>query len=184
MALNKERKVLLGLLGSAGLILVVDQVLLGPPQGARASGAQPPPATPPTTTVPASAAAEQSRTTAASTPTEAVDASGWNARLVALADEPEAQASPDPFASQPPERTPEPEGLDAARFAAEHRLTAVVTGGAVGAVGVAMVNGRPIRVGESVAGYRLVRVDARSAEFRWGDETVRLELPTQTPGGS
>ena len=176
MALSKERKVLLGLLGSAGLILVVDQVLLGPPQNAQAeSVALPPPAV--TTSSPAPQAAQPKPTQGDAKGAQAIG--DWNDRLQATLKD-GTESVPNPF--QPgSSSTALPGTLSPQAFQREHKLSAVLTSGEVS---VAMVNGRAIRIGEEVSGYRLLRVDARSAEFAAGDQVVKLLLPTQSSGGS
>jgi hypothetical protein len=180
MPLNKERKVLLGLLGTAGLILVVDQLLLGPPQGASAGQASPaPPSTP---SPPASDARPEASPSAPALPAAdgAIDA--WNQRLrgaagaVAVAD-----ALTDPFAPVE-ERSAGPAGvMTPENFRQQHELSAVMTGASNG---VAMINKTPVRVGETISGYRLISVGSRSAVFQAGEQTVRLELPQQIPGNS
>lgn len=166
MTLNKERKVLLGLLGSAGLILGIDQLLLAPPQGAQAQSAPPVAATqsPEASTQPA--------------PPAQIEASviAWNEKLAGARRDASGEVG-DPF--QPPavQRSAGPGLMSPAQFLSDHKLTAVLTGGEVG---VAMVNGQAVRVGQEISGYRLVRVDARSAEFVVGEQSVRLELPNQS----
>ena len=178
MALSKERKVLLVLLGSAGLILVVDQLLLGPPQRASAAASAPlaePPAAP-----------QAPSTTDAEAPTpddgQALDLSDWNERLAKIdAEVGGGRAGVDPFsAPRPSEDTPDGV-ISPQQFQSKYALSAVMTGGDRG---IAMVNGKAIRVGEEIAGYRLVRVDARSAEFHADGVVVLLELPVQGIGGS
>lgn len=182
MALNKERKVLLGLLGSAGVILVADQVLLGPPQGASASqttpAVQPPPA-------PAAENNDAGDSPSAALPlsresSELVET--WNARLSEATTEGLLEADlADPFAAVE-QYEPEPTGLMAPlAFQQQHKLSSVMTGGDIG---VAMINGKPVRIGQTIEGYRLISVDDRSAVFRAGDQTVRLVLPRQSAGGS
>lgn len=176
MALSKERKILLGLLGSAGLILVVDQVLLGPPQNAQAeSMALPPPAV--AAASPAPQATQPKPTQGGAKDAQAIG--DWNEKLKATLKD-EAEGVPNPF--QPgASSTALPGTLSPQAFQREHKLSAVLTSGEVS---VAMVNGRAIRIGEEVSGYRLLRVDARSAEFVAGDQIVKLLLPTQSSGGS
>lgn len=183
MALNKERKILCGLLGSAGLILVVDQVLLGPPQGAQAgisANAQAP--APPATTEPASKPAMPKSTSTGSGLVHSEQVQSWNDRLgKATTDIASPQGMNDPFSALE-KREPEAPGvMSPSDFEREHKLTALLTGGDIG---VAMINGTSVRVGQEVSGYRLIRVDTRSAEFLAGEVTVRLMLPKQGAGGS
>ncbi|MFI4882911.1 MAG: hypothetical protein ACIAQU_10045 [Phycisphaerales bacterium JB064] len=176
MALSKERKVLLGLLGSAGLILVVDQVLLGPPQNAQAESAAALPQTVATQHPVAEGPQPKPKHDYAK---DAQDIGDWNERLKASLKD-EAEGVPDPFQSVVP-TAGLPTTLSAQDFQREHKLSAVLTSGEVS---VAMVNGRAIRIGQEISGYRLLRVDARSAEFVAGDQIVKLLLPTQSSGGS
>lgn len=182
MPLNKERKVLLGLLGSAGLILAADQILLGPPQGASASQT---PATSQPTPTPApppidSTEGRDAKIEMASVPVELVDT--WNARLrEATTDNPLAADIADPFRAV---EHFEPETsvlMTPQAFQEQHKLSSIMTGGDIG---VAMINGKPVRLGQTVEGYRLIRVNDRSVEFRAGEEIVRLVLPKQGTGGS
>ena len=184
MVLTKERKVLLGLLGSAGLILGIDQLFLGPPQGATAdvpAAALPPDAgLPPSQSTPSTPLSTPDSAAIQAEPTAGV--ASWNERL----DQVHAEADDvhdvvDPFSELSASRSATGVALTPAQFASEHTLSAVMTSGAVG---VAMVNSQAVRVGDEIAGYRLIRVDNRSAEFRAGDEVVRLELPLQGRGGS
>lgn len=65
-------------------------------------------------------------------------------------------------------------------FQAEHELQATVTSAGAS---LAIVDGTVVRVGQRVADYELIRIDARSAEFRRGHQRVILSLrgPTTSP---
>ena len=65
------------------------------------------------------------------------------------------------------------EGSEAARFAVQHTLTAVMV---AGAKSHAVVDGEVLLIGHSVDGFDLTDVGARSAEFRSDHETVTLRL--------
>jgi hypothetical protein len=68
---------------------------------------------------------------------------------------------------------------DAAKdFLNRHKLTAVMkqVGG-----GVAIIEGKTVAVGQSIAGFRLVVVKDRSAVLRRGNQRVELRLPEE-PG--
>ena len=173
MVLTKERKVLLGLLGSAGLILVVDQLLLAPPQSARAQQGQPTPAT----AAPVTSEAPQPVVT--QRPSEDTDDSIflWNDRLTNALNATQS-AGVDPFSAQAKSGSEGAAAVSPTEFVQAHKLTGVLIGGERG---VAMVNGRAVGMGEEVAGYRLIRVDSRSADFVFGEQVVRLELPLQSP---
>ena len=68
---------------------------------------------------------------------------------------------------------PEPTGPDRGAFLEDHVLSAVL---ASGQRGVAIVDGRPVRVGEEVDGFHLVAVDRRSARFEAEGQTAVLTL--------
>lgn len=177
MVLTKERKVLLGLLGSAGIILVVDRVMLSTPRGAHAANDLPAPAALPGDAIGSSPVASDTN------PKETTDADSrsiaeWNERARRqLAEAGEAVES-DPFVSTN-HQTPNDGLLSVSLFTQQHRLTALLT---AGDQSVAMVNGKPVRLGEEVSGYRLVRVDSRSALFVAGEVIVRLSLPGENRG--
>jgi len=185
MVLTKERKVLLGLLGSAGLILVVDQLLLGPPQNASANSAEAPmPASPtpaaPTQPTPASTNdLDQSQHLNDKT---APKVAQWNDRLeqIVVASE-QSPDDIDPFSMRPRVRDTPTDIVDPETFEVRYVLSAVMTSEEGG---IAMVNGKSVRVGQEIAGYRLMRVDARSAEFHAGDRVAVLKLPVRGLGGS
>lgn len=180
MATNKQRKVLLSLLGSAGLILALDQLVLSPPQGASAGQAAPPAGAPAPVTPAATAASSDAGESAADTSADALR--GWNEQLVGIGAATGGDgAPPSPFAPLEGRDPDESDAMSPAEFQAQHKLTAVMTGGDIG---VAMINGAAVRIGQEVGGYRLIRVDSRTAEFRAGERTVRLVLPQQVGGGS
>lgn len=180
MATNKQRKVLLSLLGSAGLILVLDQVVLSPPQGASAGQAAPPTAAPAVETPATKPASSDAGEGASGDSADALR--GWNEQLVGIgASTGSDGAAPSPFAPLEERDPDEADAMSPVEFQAQHKLTAVMTGGDIG---VAMINGTAVRIGQEVGGYRLIRVDSRTAEFRAGELTVRLVLPQQVGGGS
>ncbi len=175
MALNKERKVLLGLLGSAGLILAIDQFLLGPPSGAEAHSAA---ATGPTNTPssPASQAAAPAAPSSRELPADVAER--WNDRVDAALSESTLDTDLNPFA-EASSRSAElgaPGLLAIEQFVGSHQLSLVMLSGETS---MAMVNGKPVRIGDEVAGYRLISVDSRSATFKAGELTARLLLPNQ-----
>ena len=68
---------------------------------------------------------------------------------------------------------PQPKATPADEFAAVHRLEAVL----ISESGqLAIVDGRPIRVGESLDGFRLAGVEPLAANFERGDQRVRLSI--------
>lgn len=182
MALSKERKLLLGALGSAGLILLADQVLLGPPQGANASQVapieQPPPA--PTAAATEAPSAQSGAMEVSKASSEVLDT--WNAKLSdATTGVGDGTAIADPFSVTERREADPADVVSPQVFLQQHKLTAVMTGGDIG---VALINNKPVRIGQMVAGYRLINVDDRSAELRAGGQSVRLILPQQKAGGS
>ena len=179
MALNKERKVLLGLLGSAGLILAIDHFLLGPPSGAQAS---PTATTEQASTPTASASQNPAQAAPSSRELPAEIASRWNDKVSAALEGSTSDADLDPFAEKS-SRTAEqgaPGLMAIEQFVGSHQLSLVMLSGETS---VAMVNGKPVRLGDEVAGYRLTSVDSRSATFQAGERTARLMLPNQPAEG-
>ncbi|MEQ9096135.1 MAG: hypothetical protein RIE32_07720 [Phycisphaerales bacterium] len=181
MALNKERKVLLGLLGSAGLILAIDQLLLSPPSGAQASNANPTVPTP-ADSVPASSS-DTSTPVSTGTGLSEQAARQWNEKLHAALDEHEVTPDLDPFTEvvHSADDAGEAGPMSVEAFLSQHQLSLVLLSGDTS---VAMVNGKPVRLGEEIEGYRLIRVDSRSAVFQSGTQTAELSLPKQTSGGT
>lgn len=181
MALTKERKLLLGALGSAGLILAADQVLLGPPRGANASQIAPieQPIAPTTTTTQAPSAQPGAMEVSLASG-EVLDT--WNARLgEATAGDGDRATIADPFSITERRESGPADVISPQAFLQQHNLTAVMIGGEIG---VALINNKPVRIGQMIAGYRLISVDDRSAELRAGGQSVRLVLPKQKASGS
>lgn len=179
MALNKERKVLLGLLGSAGLILGIDYFVLSAPSGAHAGTAQPAPESEtkptPDTTTPATKSA------AGLSPRAALQ---WNQKLEQAAGERAVAQDVDPFADPvvPEQPAPDEAGpISVDAFVRTHQLSLVLLSGEMS---VAMVNGAPVRLGDEIEGYRLISVDSRSAVFQAGEQTATLVLPKKPGGGT
>lgn len=182
MALNKERKVLLGLLGSAGLILAADQLLLGSPRGAQASAPAGSAAAPTSTPSEDAPAAKTKATSVALTGLTPQAARQWNQRLDQAAREITVEGPSNPFAEKAvvPAEPAAPGVMSPEEFAGLHELSLVMLNEESS---IARVNGRLLRIGEEIAGYRLISLDARSALFEHGDQTVRLMLPKQSTGG-
>lgn len=84
--------------------------------------------------------------------------------LVALAVKPVDSANTNPFVVQAAESTPVRE------------VTLLVQGILSGATPSAIVNERPLEIGESVESLRLVRVEADAAYFAAGDQLLRIPL--------
>ena len=66
------------------------------------------------------------------------------------------------------------------RFCAAHRLEATFQDGGVGC---AVVNGRVVRGGQNIGGFRLVAVDAFRAVFRRGrlEAVLTMDVPASSP---
>ncbi len=64
-------------------------------------------------------------------------------------------------------------GLSGAEFAKRHKLTSTMV---VGAGGTITVDGRILRIGQEMDGFRLTHVNSRSAVFRSGTDTAELTL--------
>lgn len=192
MKLTRERKILMAVLCLGGGALLVDRVLLEDGQ-----------------TAPQSAAAEQAAFEAHAPDAVSDETEGIMQATMALlsesAEEPMLNerlretavahdASPlqprDAFAPsaawrepEAPEPTAEPTSSDPAsakevaeRFRAQHRLDAIM---AEGIAGLAIINGRAVRVGQQVQGFTLKRVGQRAAVFT--DGMVEVELKVRQP---
>ena len=113
------------------------------------------------------------------------DGGGMAARLRALSattDDPlaglrDAFTPPDAWAAARRAASPDPAaGVDAATFAAGHRLSVVMLSGRSGG-GSAVIGGRLVRVGQAVDGYRLTAVRPRSARLSGpGGAAVELQM--------
>jgi hypothetical protein len=66
------------------------------------------------------------------------------------------------------------------RFAKKHQLTAVV----LGRGGGVLVDGKFLRIGQSLDGFKLTAVEQRSATFASEQEQVKLELAEEPTGKS
>jgi len=183
MELTKERKVYLAILATAGAVLAADQLLSTGPRSADASER----ASEPADTPPAAAddpVADQSPPASEPVGSENVLAD-WNERarhaLDAVRSDDGAPDAAD--ALNPPSRPDQAaQPADPADgFARRHRLTAILVGEGRG---VAMIDGRPVRVGESLDGLVLVALEDRAAVFEHEGERLRLELPTAQGRGN
>ncbi|MEO1007656.1 MAG: hypothetical protein AAFX79_03765 [Planctomycetota bacterium] len=167
MKLNKERRVYVALLGCAGLVLGVDQLLSAGPQSAQAGAPVP---MHDATTGDAGAGA------AARPLDERKAMAGWNEAARALmAQKNESGGVPDPFA-MPDAGAGEAVASAGGSFASRHTLSAVL---AAGPDSVAIIDGRPVRIGEKIDGMTLVEVERRAAVFESGARRIRVELPDQ-----
>lgn len=86
---------------------------------------------------------------------------------------------PDPAAAPAPTQKPAPPKVDyGAVFAKRHQLTALMNDGRGG---MAIVNGRLYKVGQSVGGFRLIDVGLTEAIFLGKGTEVTLKLAGQQP---
>jgi hypothetical protein len=180
MTLSRKHKLLFAVLGVAVAALLVDWLFLrdettGPSQ-AQASVNAPavvPEAAPPDP-VPEPPAA------AAATPDTEQPPLADRLRKVAETlgldptDMRDAFVPPEDWLSElkPPEAVAPQRDL-AGEFAQEHRLTSVIL---IGTGGSAVVDGRAIRVGQELDGFRLTRLTPGGAVFQSGDSQVELRL--------
>lgn len=171
MGLSRERKIFVGLLGVAGLALVVDMGVLRP-SSASASDAPPAPGL-----------VEKVMSLAGAPDRGAGEHGGAVLLPAALAERLRRVETGDPAISDafalPPEWTKalqEPAPKASAEPTGPLVLSAVMPSPSGG---VAIINDRPVRVGELVGetGYRLIRITEGTALVQRGDRVVKLELP-------
>jgi len=184
MALTKERKVIIAVLGLAVGALVVDRFLLGSsvsgPAEARAT--QPAVATEPLAAVSSAAtglpAAEDDPGVAAQVAlAERLDqiqqAGGFT--LTDLPDAFSGLAGPE-SGEDDPEPQPQTEAREIETFQRTHRLMAVA---ASDRGQMAIINGRTVLVGQSVDGFKLLSVAERSVVL--GKDAARVQLKIDPP---
>lgn len=179
MALSKAHKVLFAVLALAVAVLLIDWLFLRGdatrPSEARGSVSAPPAETaappPPSPEPPAVADAKPD----ADAPTPA-DRLRTAAQTLGLdpTDTREAFTPSEDWLSElkPPEPVA-PQRDPAEDFARQHRLTSVIL---IGTGGSAVVDGRAVRVGQELDGFRLVRLTSAGAVFQAGDSQVELRL--------
>jgi len=182
MRLSKKRKVYVCVLAVAVLVLLVDRAFLGPaglaPQEASAgpAGASKPP----------TGVGEGGSTGAART-ADAGPEQSVVARLRALAQtQPETTDVRDAFrpssswlAEMRRADRAEGSGADAApRRSFDHRLVAVMVDGQGG---MAIIDGRCLRVGQTMDGFTLVRLGKNSAVLQANGRKVELTLDRDNP---
>jgi hypothetical protein len=186
MGLTRQRKAILGVLGLSGLSLVMDRAFFAPAEAGADSVVEPAEADLPQRTDPAvapvaladsgtpplrSAAAQAARLR------EAAERFHLDPRAIDDVFRPRWLAMPAAPAAEAVESL-----TDAAAFVAQHRLSAVMGSGPNGH---AIVNGRLLRVGEVMGGYRLEGVGERLARFSSDGETaeLRVDEPAVDPRG-
>jgi len=182
MTLSKKRKVYVCVLGLAVLILLVDRVFLGPaglaPEEASAG---------PVGTSSSAAAVGKSATTGAPQAAEPAPEQSIVVRLRALGQaQTDTAAVRDAFRPSPswlaemrPSRGGEASGRsDAPRRSFNHRLMAVMMDGQGG---LAIIDGKCLRVGQTMDGFTLVRLSKSSAVLEAGGQKVKLRLDEENP---
>lgn len=177
MKLTKQTKVYAGILGLGLIALVADRALFTPAGASAAVEATPLNSAPAADIVAARPATPVASTSddAASVGTATISE---RLRVVAKEAEKAPEFSGDAFA--PPVTTGQ--SAPAARvapasaelFKAQYRLTGLVHSGNTGA---AIIDGKPVRVGESIGGFTLTRVDASGATFELDGQQVTLTAP-------
>ena len=188
MKLTKQRIVLLGLLGLAGVAFAVDYLILPAPAaapkpaaassplparpiGPGAPAARPASAPPAATAAPASTLADRLRRAG-----EGLDMDPMNLK--------DAFVPPESWLARPqtpagPAAAPAAPVADSAdQFVHEHKLTSVLIDSDGG---IAIVNDKVLRVGQEIDGYRLVRLAPGTALFTSGDGSVNVRLRTVPP---
>ena len=183
MKLTRERKVYVAVLSAAGAIWSLDQfVLSGGPQSAHAGVIVQPLSTP---GAPASAdAANLALSTTSRAVADRVPHPTLASRLEALSrslEQIEAPPAPtglfdQPAWARPPAATPKPaETYESPRtpFGHQYELTSIM-GGPTGKLIV--VNGRPLKLGQSLDGYVLTAIDNDAAIFVRQGVEARLQL--------
>ena len=171
MTLTKKQKWYLGVLAIALAVLAVDNLTggEGPAESRAASAAPLQPIKAPVAVQPS-----QDKTTSPTTQPRVAMADQLDRMTSGL----ELAATVDAFAIPQSWLAAEQAKVDAQSenapptFAERHVLTAVVTG----ARGMAIVNGKSVRIGQTIEGYRLLSVDTRTARFANDRETVVLKV--------
>lgn len=203
MKLTKTHKVYAAVLGLAVAAFAADRFVLSPapeqaadaaadyrpaaaPAAAARSHAAARPTTIPTTAPAVAVAAEESSTSGLAARMQAVaGAKQLAAAPVADAFKPDNSWVPEVVVAKPVEAAkptgPSAETLAAKEFAQGHQLTGVMNtrGG-----GVAVINGKMLRPGQTIDGFRLVSVKARSAQLRRGKASVELRIQDGGAAGS
>jgi len=189
MELTKQRKIVFGVLGLALVALVVDQVILPPPNDASAAAVSPHAVTATSSgpTVATAALMKQIESTSQTLD----DAGTLAARLGALGTERHWSAStavtafvPSPqwkvvttSARKTPDDTDiQAEHPDVTAFVNAHQLTGVMR---TAQTTIALIDGKVTRPGQAVDGFVLKTVTPRAATFVSGKHTavLKLQLP-------
>jgi hypothetical protein len=194
MKLSKSKLALLAMLGLAVAAFLVDRFVLGTAGPSKAAGSN---EAAPKTVGAAAAGPASAAPTPAAKPVEAVETSRPPAgpsvadRLKALASRMpnlkgaaarDALALPASWVTtvKTPDDPVPPATDPAGRFLQEHRLTAVLI---ADNGGLAIINGKPIRVGEEIDGFRLLRLAPGYAVFQFGADGIEVKLPVEALRG-
>jgi hypothetical protein len=175
--LDRRTCVLAGIFVLALIALIVDRWMTGGPESASAEEVERPASRTETRKPPDVAAPRAARADAAVV--EPPSSVGW---LNGLPDAPDVR---DLFAPAKASAKAEADGAEdgtadpVAGFVASHRLEATFQDGAVGC---AVVDGRVVRRGQGVDGFRLVSVDAFRAVFRRGGNEAILTMNAAITG--
>ncbi len=183
MNVNTQRKVAAAVLGLALGALVLDKTLLSPKGAAAAppgAGQAAPAVLAATGTAPAGPKPEAAK---AAAPGKSENSPGRvSSRLSIALDSPKWTAEqvvgslrPSPEWASGPAAASAPASDRAGDFRARHELKAVMSGQGGR---IALIDGRAMKEGDSLTGYTLIEVRARSAVFESGSERIVLSLPT------
>lgn len=174
MKLTPKRKVMISVACLCVLALAVDRLFLAPgPSSAQATA--PPPATPVTAAI--SAPSGSSASPPAHGPGEVAQ------QFLAIAEhrDLDLERIPDAFtpsehwfAQQRPTSVPRDAYSAAEMFKRTHRLTAVMAGERGGS---AIIDGRPLLIGQQLDGFTLVAVEDRVVRLRSGEILLELSVP-------
>ncbi|HOB76326.1 MAG TPA: hypothetical protein PKG54_17585 [Phycisphaerae bacterium] len=172
--MNRKRWIYASVLGIALVAFIVDRLFLASPQAAEAKPASPDPG---------AARPAPSPTDRPQNAPFVNDASlAWLEKLAPAGAARDIFASPDWLESKQAnaqattagEEEEDSQPGSAEAFEAAHRLQATTV---MGRGGLAVVDGQCLSVGETLDGFRLVRVEAGQVEFRRGSQRVTLSLP-------
>ncbi len=178
MNVNTQRKVVAAVLALALGALVLDKTVLSP----KGAAAAPPSTGQAAPALSATGTAGPKPATRAAAPDKSENTPGRvSSRLSIALDSPKWTAEqvvgslrPSPEWASGPAAASAPASDRAGDFKARHELKAVMSGQDRR---IALIGGRPMREGETLDGYTLVSVGARSAVFESGSDRIVLSLP-------
>jgi hypothetical protein len=182
MKLTKSKIAMLALLGVAVVGLLVDRVFLTSsttaPQAANASNREPALPVPLTVVTPTMSVSSTSTAHIAARLRHAGEKTSMDPAALKDAFVPAESWLAKPEQGTPVALTTTPVVDSGDRFVRDHKLTSVLidAGG-----GIAVVNGKVLRVGQEIDGYRLVRLAPGTAEFESGPGGSRIQLQTVQP---